>query len=117
MTPRSQDLEAAIAARFADQLQKVDSTCNELTYEVAKDDLLSVSTALRDEAEFAFEILPATIQEYAQSEGCVCQSRRASVWREAARLRDQTRKTQSCSPTGRRRAIAGSGCLPRRLWR
>ena len=57
MNQRYQALEAAIAARFGDQLQKVDSICDELTYEVAKEDLLSVGTVLRDESEFSFEIL------------------------------------------------------------
>ena len=33
------------------------STCGELTYEVDKDDLIEVATALRNEGDFGFEML------------------------------------------------------------
>ena len=50
-------LAARIAARFAEKLERIDSICGELTYELAKDDLKAVVTALRDEEEFGFEQL------------------------------------------------------------
>ncbi len=43
--------------RFAGQVTRIDSSCGDLTYEVSKDDLIAVATALRDEADFAFEQL------------------------------------------------------------
>jgi NADH-quinone oxidoreductase subunit C len=57
MSERNETLAAAIGARFGDQLTRVASTCNELTYEVEKDDLIAVATALRNEGEFGFEML------------------------------------------------------------
>lgn len=44
-------------ARFGEQLTRVDSVCGELTYELDKDDLIEVTTALRDEDDFSFEQL------------------------------------------------------------
>ncbi len=44
-------------AGAGDQLQQVESICGELTYEVGKDDLLSVAAALREEGDFSFEML------------------------------------------------------------
>ncbi len=38
-------------------MQRIASTCRELTYEVDKDDLLAIATALRNEADFGFEML------------------------------------------------------------
>lgn len=43
--------------RFGEQVARVASTCRELTYEVAREDLVSVATALRNEPEFGFEML------------------------------------------------------------
>ena len=43
--------------RFGEQVARVASTCRELTYEVAKADLVAVATALRNEPEFGFEML------------------------------------------------------------
>ncbi len=40
-----------------DQMTQVESTCGELTYEIAKGDLIEVATALRNEADFGFEML------------------------------------------------------------
>ncbi len=57
MHKRYETLSARIADRFAEQLTSVDSHCGELTYEVGKDDLIEVATALRDEADFGFELL------------------------------------------------------------
>jgi len=57
MTTRTQALAASLAARFGATLQQVDSGCEQLTYVVARDDLLNVCRALRDEPEFAFEML------------------------------------------------------------
>ena len=38
-------------------MTQVESTCGELTYEIAKGDLIEVATALRNEADFGFEML------------------------------------------------------------
>jgi len=57
MTNQYETLAARIDERFGKQLGRVPSTCDELTYEVARDDLLEVATALRNEADFGFEML------------------------------------------------------------
>ena len=57
MNQRHTALAAAIAARFGDDLTQVESTCDELTYEVDKDKLIEIATALRDESDFAMEQL------------------------------------------------------------
>ena len=57
MSDRSETLAAEIGTRFGDQLTRVASTCRELTYEVDRDSLISVATALRNEGEFGFEML------------------------------------------------------------
>ncbi len=55
MTDRYEALAARIDERFREQLTLVASTCGELTYEVEKDALLEVGSALR--SEFGFEML------------------------------------------------------------
>ncbi len=57
MSDRSETLASRIDERFGEQLRRVSSTCGELTFEVDKDDLIEVATALRNEAEFGFEML------------------------------------------------------------
>jgi len=57
LSNRYQQLEASLSARFGATLTPVASTCGELTYELAKEDLLAVCEALRDEADFAFTTL------------------------------------------------------------
>ncbi|NOX67573.1 MAG: NADH-quinone oxidoreductase subunit C [Gammaproteobacteria bacterium] len=57
MTINIETMAARIAARFAEKLKRVESTCGELTYEVARDDLVEVATTLRDDEEFRFEQL------------------------------------------------------------
>ncbi len=57
MSSSHETLAARIDDRFAGQLTRIESTCGELTYELGKDDLLAVATALRDDAEFGFEQL------------------------------------------------------------
>ena len=57
MTDRYETLASKIDARCGDQLERVPSNCRELTYELDKDDLIEVATALRNEAEFGFEML------------------------------------------------------------
>ncbi len=54
---RHETLAARIEERFGDQMRRIASTCRELTYEVDKDDLLAIATALRNEADFGFEML------------------------------------------------------------
>jgi len=50
-------LAARIHERFGEQMRRVPSNCGELTYELDKDDLIEVATALRNEAAFGFEML------------------------------------------------------------
>ena len=57
MTSHYETLAARIDERFGEQISRVPSICGELTYEVGKDDLIEVATALRHEAEFGFEML------------------------------------------------------------
>lgn len=57
MSDRYETLAARIEERFGDQVTRVDSTCGELTYEVAKSDLTELATAFRNEADFGFEML------------------------------------------------------------
>ena len=57
MTSKLETLAARIEARFGEQVTRIASGCGELTYEVGKDDLLKVSGALRDEADFGIDQL------------------------------------------------------------
>jgi len=57
MTDRYETLAARLDERFGEQVAIVPSTCGELTIEVGKDDLIAVATALRNEADFGFEML------------------------------------------------------------
>jgi NADH-quinone oxidoreductase subunit C len=57
MNTRYQALEAGLAVRFGDVIELANTSCGQLTYEVAKDALLDVCLALRDEPEFGFEML------------------------------------------------------------
>jgi NADH-quinone oxidoreductase subunit C len=57
MTGRYDALQERIAARFGETLVPVASLCGELTFEVAKQDLLEAAQALRDESDFRFEML------------------------------------------------------------
>ncbi len=57
MSDRYETLAARIDERFGEQMAQIESTCGELTYEIAKGDLIKVATALRNEADFGFEML------------------------------------------------------------
>jgi NADH-quinone oxidoreductase subunit C len=57
MTEIYETLAARIDARFGEKVRRVESSCGELTYILAADDLVETATALRDEEEFAFEQL------------------------------------------------------------
>lgn len=57
MSDTNETLAARIDERFAGQVTFVASTCGDLTYEVGKDNLVAVATALRDEAPFGFDQL------------------------------------------------------------
>lgn len=48
---------ARLEERFGEQVRIVPSSCGEVTIEVDRKDLISVATALRNEAEFGFEML------------------------------------------------------------
>ncbi len=57
MTKTLERLAARIDSRFGDQAQRVDSTCGELTYIVASENLTELAKALRDEPDFGFDQL------------------------------------------------------------
>jgi NADH-quinone oxidoreductase subunit C len=57
MTDRQETFAAQLEERFGERLTRVPSACGELTYEVAKDDLLEVATALRNDSALGFEML------------------------------------------------------------
>ncbi len=57
MSERLETLAARIHERFGEQMSRVPSTCGELTYEVDKEDLVEIATALRNEGDFGFEML------------------------------------------------------------
>jgi len=57
MSSSLQQQAEALQTRFGDKLQKLINAYGELTIDVAPADILEVSTALRDEAEFAFQQL------------------------------------------------------------
>lgn len=57
MSDINETLAARIDARFGEKLARVPSTCDELTYELNKDDILELAKALRDEPEFGFDML------------------------------------------------------------
>ena len=57
MSERYETLAARIDERFGEQMRRVPSSCGELTFELGKDDLTEVATALRNEADFGFEML------------------------------------------------------------
>ena len=57
MNERYETLAARIDERFGERMIRVDSTCGELGYELAKGDLIEIATALRNESDFGFEML------------------------------------------------------------
>ena len=57
MTSHYETLATRIEERFGEQVSRVPSICGELSYEVSKDDLIEVATALRHEADLGFEML------------------------------------------------------------
>ena len=57
MTNINETLAARIDARFGERMGRVSSICDELTYEVSPEDVVEISTALRDEADFKLDQL------------------------------------------------------------
>jgi len=57
MSERYETLAARIEERFPEQIRRVPSSCGELTYEVGREDLHDVATALRNDADFGFDML------------------------------------------------------------
>ena len=57
MSDRIETLAARIDARFGKKLQRIESICGELTYQLHKDDLIAVARTLRDEPDFKFAML------------------------------------------------------------
>jgi len=53
----NETLAARIDARFGESATRVASVCEELTFEVGKDDVVEIATALRDEPDFSVEQL------------------------------------------------------------
>jgi len=53
----NETMAARIDARFAEKMTRIDSSCDELTYELARADLVDVATALHDDEQFGFEQL------------------------------------------------------------
>ncbi len=56
-SPRYEALAAAIESRLGQNLRRVPSHCGELTFELEPTALLEVARTLRDEPDFAFEML------------------------------------------------------------
>ena len=57
MSDINETLATRIDARFGEKLERIESTCGELSYQLDKDELLDVARALRDEPEFQFDML------------------------------------------------------------
>ena len=57
MSQRHETLAARIDERLGEQMQRIPSTCGELTYEVDKDHFFEAATALRNEGDLGFEML------------------------------------------------------------
>jgi NADH-quinone oxidoreductase subunit C len=57
MSERFETLAARIDERFGEQMLRLPSICGELSYTLDKDDLIEIATALRNEADFGFEML------------------------------------------------------------
>lgn len=57
MTKTLETLAARIETRFGDQVERVESTCGELTYIVGSGDITEVARALRDHTDFGFDQL------------------------------------------------------------
>lgn len=57
MSSNHETIAARIDERFGQRVSRVESRCDELTFEVAKEDLLDIARALRDESEFEVDQL------------------------------------------------------------
>lgn len=57
MTIPLETFAARIDTRFGEQVTRVASICNELTYEVDKENAFEVAAALRDESDFGIDQL------------------------------------------------------------
>ncbi len=57
MNSRHQALAANISARFGDAIEQIDTGCGQLAYVVPKEKLLEITEVLRDDPDFAFEML------------------------------------------------------------
>ncbi|HKL63525.1 MAG TPA: NADH-quinone oxidoreductase subunit C, partial [Woeseiaceae bacterium] len=57
MSERSEALAVALEERFGKAVTRVPSVGGEVTFEVGKESLMEVATALRDEQAFGFEML------------------------------------------------------------
>lgn len=57
MTIPLETFATRIDTRFGEQVTRIASICDELTYEVDKDDVLEVAAALRDESDFGVDQL------------------------------------------------------------
>jgi len=57
MSEFQEKMAARIDERFGEKMRRVPSTCGELTYELDKEHLVEVATALRNGGDFGFEML------------------------------------------------------------
>ncbi len=57
MSDINETLATRIDARFGEKLERIESTCGELSYQLDKDELIDVARALRDESDFQFDML------------------------------------------------------------
>ena len=57
MTESNETLAARIKERFDTRMTRVESSCGELTYELDRDELSEIATALKEEPDFAFDML------------------------------------------------------------
>ncbi|MFQ6005721.1 MAG: NADH-quinone oxidoreductase subunit C [Woeseia sp.] len=57
MSDTYETLAARIDARFGEKLERIESICGELTYQLDKDDLLEIAKALRDDSGLQFDML------------------------------------------------------------
>ncbi|MES1196236.1 MAG: NADH-quinone oxidoreductase subunit C [Steroidobacter sp.] len=85
MSARIEDLTARMAAHFGERIKIIPSTCGELTCEVAASELISIATALRNDAQFRFDQLidlaGVDILHYGKTEWSTQQSTRTGFSR------------------------------------
>ena len=101
MANRIDSLAERVDAQFTGRLTRIASTCGELSYELAADDLIAVCTELRDGAGFRFEQLVdltgMDYLNYGQAEWSTLKSTGTGFSRGVTR----NPESQADTPTGR----------------